>query len=376
MMPQPSKSEPLQTRPTGHHGPNGPGRRRIEGEIPVPRLINWLSIGALPVLAFFAYRAADRGDTLVTGSLVTAASLLLLNALVYLVLRRPTMHRRTFIVLIALLFVYVATAALEDGSAIIWLFAYPPIIFYISTPRIGILSCALGLTALAALFSPLGDTLFNTPYSDSFRLMMINVLAFEMVSCYLLDLSRRRSKASLLTLAAEHEYAAKHDVMTGLTNRREGLVRLEGEYQRYLRNRQAFSVILMDIDLFKGINDTFGHHAGDALIVMVADKLREGCRRIDIVSRWGGEEFLAILPETRVDEAAHLAERIRAAVASSSIELDGTPVAASISAGVASIHGAESTSRLLQRADEALYTAKATGRNQVCSGNVPSQNSA
>ncbi len=366
MMPDSSKS----------YWPSAPVPDHTRGEIPVPRLINWLSVGALPVLVFFAYRAAGRGDTLVMATLATVGVMLMLNALVYLTLRHQTLHRRTFIVIIAALFIYVATAALEDGSAIIWLFAYPPIIFYISTPRVGVLTCAFGLTALVGLFSPLGDLLFNTPYSDSFRLMMINVLAFEMVSCYVLDLSRRRSKASLLTLAGEYEYAAKHDTMTGLTNRREGLIRLEGEYQRYLRNRQSFSVILLDIDLFKGVNDHYGHQTGDELIIKVADKLKEGCRRIDIVSRWGGEEFLAILPETGVEEAIRIAERIRQSIAAAPATYDGRIVRTTISAGVASIHGAESPSRLLQRADEALYTAKATGRNRVCSGEVPNQDTA
>ncbi|WP_242674404.1 GGDEF domain-containing protein [Marinobacter halodurans] len=346
------------------------------GEIPVPRLINWLSVGALPVLVFFAFRAADRGDSLVMATLTIVGVLLLLNGLVYLILRQETLHRRTFIIIIAALFIYVATAALEDGSAIIWLFAYPPIIFYISTLRVGVLTCAFGLTALIGLFSPLGDRLFGTPYSDSFRLMMINVLAFEMISCYILDLSRRRSKASLLTLAGEYEYAAKHDTMTGLTNRREGLIRLEGEYQRYLRNGKPFSVILLDIDLFKGVNDNYGHQTGDKLIIKVADKLKDGCRRIDIVSRWGGEEFLAILPETGINEAMRIAERIRQTIAASPVTFDGQVIRATISAGVAGIHGVEPPSRLLQRADEALYTAKASGRNRVCSGEIPSQDTA
>lgn len=356
--------------------PEPPVRQRVTGEIPVPTLINWLSIGAQPLLLFFAYRAVGRGDTLVMGILLTCAALLLLNVLIDLVLRHETLQRRTFIVLITGLFIYLAISAIEDGSAIIWLFAYPPIIFYISTLRVGVLACAFGIVALIGLFSPAGSYLVNTPYSDSFRLVMVTALTFEMISCYFLDLSRRRSQARLLILAKEYEYAAKHDAMTGLANRREALTRLDAEYERYLRNRKPFSVILMDIDVFKGVNDSYGHQAGDQLIVMVAKELKEGCRRVDVVSRWGGEEFLAILPETSVSEAVKMANRIRQAIAARTLTFEGLPIRASISAGVATIHGAESTNRLLQRADEALYTAKATGRNRVCSGEVPEQDSA
>lgn len=356
--------------------PEPPVRQRVTGEIPVPTLINWLSVGAQPLLFFFAYRAVGRDDTVVTATLLICAAALLLNVLVYLVLRQETLQRRAFIVLITALFIYLAISAIEDGAAIIWLFAYPPIIFYISTIRVGVLACAFGIVALIGLFSPVGVHLFETPYSDSFRLVMVTALAFEMISCYVLDLSRRRSQGRLMTLANEYEYAAKHDAMTGLANRREGLTRLDAEYERYLRNRMPFSVILMDIDVFKGVNDNHGHQAGDQLIVMVAKKLKEGCRRVDVVSRWGGEEFLAILPETNVAEAVKMANRIRQAIAAEPLTFEGLPIHATISAGVATIHGAESTNRLLQRADEALYTAKATGRNRVCSGEVPEQDSA
>lgn len=355
-MSQPSKGLP---------GPP-PERRRIIGEIPVPTLINWLSLGAVPLLCFFSIRGWDRDDTQQVAILTGAAVLLALNTLIYLFSKHQTLQRRGFIVLITLLFTYMAVAGIEDGAAVLWLFAYPPIIFYISSLTVGIATCAFGLVTLTALFTPLGASLFDTPYSSSFKLLMVCVLAFEMVSCFVLDLSRRRAKQNLINLAGEHEYAAKHDAMTGLANRREGLNQLEAEYERYLRNQRRFSVVLMDIDLFKSVNDSFGHQAGDKLIALVASKLHNTCRKIDTLSRWGGEEFLVILPETGSEEAVHTADRIRKAIAAASIDHDGNRVNATISAGVASIQGAESADRLLQRADEALYAAKATGRNKVC----------
>lgn len=341
-------------------------RQRIIGEIPVPTLINWLSLGAVPLLFFFAIRAWGRDDALLVVMLTAIALSLVLNTLAYLIGKHKTLHRRGFICLITLLFMYLAIAGIEDGTAVLWLFAYPPIIFYISSLKVGIVTCAFGLASLTALFTPVGADLFNTPYSNSFKLMMISVLAFEMICCFVLDLSRRRAKDRLIILAHEHEYAAKHDAMTGLANRREGLQQLEAEYERYLRNQRRFSVILLDIDLFKSVNDNFGHQAGDKLIALVASKLRDTCRKIDTLSRWGGEEFLVILPETDCKEATHMAERVRKAIAAASIDHDGSRINATISAGVASIQGTEPADNLLQRADEALYNAKASGRNKVC----------
>ncbi len=343
---------------------------RVKGEIPVPSLICWLTLGAIPLLSFFAVRAYLRADPQALYVLVTFAALLSLNALWYLFSRNDTLLRRGFIVLITALFVYLAIAAIENGASIMWLYAYPPIIFYISEARVGIIACTGGLAALAVVFSPLGDLLFATPYSVSFKIVMLCALSFEMISCYVLDQSRRRSKLGLLKLAAEFEYAASHDALTGLANRREGHLQLDAEYERYLRHGRPFSVVLIDIDFFKSINDTYGHLAGDRMIVMVAQTLRAQSRKVDTIARWGGEEFLILLPETGAVEACRTGNRIRQAIADQVVEFDGQSLVATISAGIASVCGTESIDRLLQRADEALYLAKTSGRNTVCDSRV------
>jgi diguanylate cyclase (GGDEF)-like protein len=339
---------------------------RVKGEIPVPILINWLTAVAVPLLFFFAWRSSLRDDPITPPLLIGFAVLLAVNAVIYLLGGHKTLQRRAFITLITVLLTYLAIYAVEDGSAIIWLFAYPPIIFYISESRVGVLACSAGFAAVILLFSPLGDFLFEPPHSTSFRITMVAVLGFEMVTCYILDQSRRRSKLGLLKLAAEFEYAAKHDALTGLANRREALEQLDIEYQRYLRNSRPFSVLLMDIDLFKSVNDNYGHHVGDELIILVARTLREQCRKVDTLARWGGEEYLVLLPETNTKDALSSANRIREAFATKSVNTEQGQVQATISIGVASIRGSESIDRLLQRSDEALYRAKSEGRNRAC----------
>ncbi len=341
---------------------------RVKGEIPVPVLITWLTCAAVPALCFFAFRAHMRAESLNVVVLLLFAFLLAANNLTYLRSRDDTLLRRGFIVLITGLFSYLALFAIEDGTGVLWLFAYPPIVFYISDARVGIISCIGGWTGLALLFSPLGKAIVDTPYSASFSLNMIIILGFEMASCYVLDQSRRRSKLGLIKMANQFEYAAKHDALTGLANRREGHARLDDEYERYLRNQREFSTILMDIDLFKNVNDNYGHQAGDRMILLVANTLKAECRRVDTLARWGGEEFLVLLPETSNAVAIKIANRIRESIASQSIEFEGHNISATVSAGVATIQGAESIDRLLQRADEALYQAKSLGRNRVCEG--------
>lgn len=354
------------THITTHNADTDLSQYRVKGEIPVPTLIGWLTLAAVPLLVFFAYRSSLRGDPTAPTVLIIFAALLAANGIAYMIRHSSTLQRRGFITIITALFTYLAVQAVEDGSAIIWLFAYPPIIFYISQSRVGVFACAGGLVAVAVLFSPIGDLVFNAPYSTSFRLTMIAVLAFEMSTCYVLDQSRRRSKLGLLKLAREFEYAAKHDALTGLANRREVLSQLDNEYQRYLRNSREFSVLLMDIDLFKSVNDNYGHHIGDEMIVLVASTLKEQCRKVDTLARWGGEEYLVLLPETGTEEAVKTANRIRKAVSSKSVSAEGQAIAATISVGVATIRDDESVDRLLQRADAGLYRAKTLGRNTVC----------
>lgn len=338
----------------------------IEGEIPVPTLIIWLTLAAVCALSFFSIRGYMQGNMATVYVLSGFATALAANAVCYMALHNERLLRGGFIALITLLFSYLAVFAVENGAGVLWLFAYPPVVFYIGDQRVGLTSCVGGWLALALLFSPIGGLFIETPYNATFSLLMLLVLGFEMVSCYALDQSRRRSKQRLLQLASEFEYAAKHDALTGLFNRREGHARLESEFERYRRNQRSFSLMLMDIDLFKKVNDTYGHQAGDDMIKLVAGVLLRECRKVDIVARWGGEEFLVVLPETGSREAFLSADRVREAVAAESIDVEGQKVRATISIGVAPIERSETIERVLQHADEALYQAKTLGRNRVC----------
>lgn len=350
---------------TAHSKDDRLARFRVQGEIPVPMLIGWMTSAAVPLLLFFAWRSLERGLAATAYTLAAFAAVLTANGFIYLVSRNTTAQRRGFITTITVLFCYLAINAVEDGSAILWLFAYPAIIFYISEARVGVVACAAGLVGTAILFSSLGSLVLDLPYTTSFKLTMLAVLTFVMITCYALDQSRRRSKLGLLKIASEFEYAAKHDALTGLANRREAHAQLDTEYERYLRTKRPFSVLLMDIDLFKSINDNHGHHVGDSAIVAVAHTLETQSRKVDTLSRWGGEEFLLLLPETDSEEAAQSAERIRFRIATTKIETDGQTISTTVSIGVATISGDESVDRLLQRADEALYEAKSQGRNLV-----------
>lgn len=173
-----------------------------------------------------------------------------------------------------------------------------------------------------------------------------------------------------LNNAMSHErlqHIAAIDPLTGLYNRRFGMTRLSEEYARALRNRSRMAILMFDIDYFKNVNDTHGHLVGDRYLIMVAQVAKRLLREGDILVRYGGEEFYAILPGAAVEAAREIGERLRHVVASSNVMDGETPVKTTVSIGITSYPEMAATSEeaLLERADEALYAAKGGGRNRV-----------
>jgi diguanylate cyclase len=154
------------------------------------------------------------------------------------------------------------------------------------------------------------------------------------------------------------------DELTGLPNRREfneTLARMVAARQRY---NHIFSVAMIDIDLFKRINDTLGHQAGDRVLKQLAEILRKAVRKNDLVARWGGEEFAVILDATDLNNARIPLERIRRMVEQADFGIKGR---VTISIGFASPSDSQTAEQLMAAADRALYKAKGSGRNRVCS---------
>lgn len=160
---------------------------------------------------------------------------------------------------------------------------------------------------------------------------------------------------------------AHTDPLTGLFNRREFDTRLVEEHQRARRHGKSFALMMIDIDRFKHINDDYGHPAGDAVLIVMAEVLKQQFRDVDVIARYGGEEFVVILPEITSESAQQVAERVRSAIASISFPLAGGPeneVTASI--GISYCADGEASPQLMvARADQALYRAKQSGRNRV-----------
>jgi diguanylate cyclase (GGDEF)-like protein len=178
-------------------------------------------------------------------------------------------------------------------------------------------------------------------------------------------LSRKISKKNreLEEANARISELMRHDPLTGLANRRYFQQRLGQAFALAQRQGQGLALIMLDLDHFKAVNDNYGHEAGDRVLVGLSSLLHKHCRTEDLAARFGGEEFIVLLPQTDSQGASSLAERIMAEVFAQDLLGNGTRI--SVSLGVTEYRGGDDQDVLLKRADQALYQAKDQGRNRV-----------
>lgn len=237
---------------------------------------------------------------------------------------------------------------LLPGVAIFCLAGFGDIIIH----YIGLQSPPLIPVGFAAIAVSMGVSL-----ADNFT-RMLNTLEVEVA----------RRTADLSEVNLQLAEAARADPLTGLLNRRGFIEEAETEVQRFHRNGRPFSIVLGDVDHFKRINDTYGHACGDYVLRRVADIARERLRDVDRAARWGGEEFIFLLPETETQGAAFLADKLRNIIADSNFQFEGESVNLTMTFGVASFRRTENLDGCIARADTAMYHGKKAGRNKVMLG--------
>lgn len=197
-----------------------------------------------------------------------------------------------------------------------------------------------------------------------------NALELKARVKYQLELGRLRSELEYINCCLQEAYDqlkqyAMLDPLTKIFNRREILNRLQHEINRFERNGKAFSILVGDIDYFKRVNDTYGHQFGDLVLQTLSDLFQKKLRSQDSVARWGGEEFLFLLPETDIAGAVVLADKLRKVIEATTIMHLQQSVNVTMTFGVCSIDHVKDYEELISKADEALYRGKAQGRNCV-----------
>ena len=184
------------------------------------------------------------------------------------------------------------------------------------------------------------------------------------------DMQNKLDEMEKSAIAAQHAIEeqrkkAMHDALTGLPNREAYQQRLEQEVHRLQRYGNKLSLMVCDIDLFKRINDNYGHLAGDKVLKIIAKSLQINLRDSDFIARFGGEEFVCLMPETSKEDAKIVAEKLRKKIEGSPFNFKKEPVQITISFGISEFAEGDSADDVFERADKALYKAKENGRNQV-----------
>lgn len=294
----------------------------------------------------------------------------------------------TLFALTLLLTIWVFTYALDSADVVLRPFLLLPLSLWAAV-RFGVRGAAsIGLLiaaiAIAASLHGMGPLVMATPARTS--LLLQEFLAVQALSSLALAtllqevrtthgaLNRlnRELEARVETRTLELQQAVRHlealastDQLTGASNRRHFLDVARTEISRARRQGSPLSVVMLDIDFFKSINDRFGHEAGDKVLATLAATVRDTLRAGDIFARLGGEEFILMLPGQGLDDAFRMAERLRLLVAE--METPGCPARITLSAGVAGLqHETDDVGTLLRGADQALYQAKHQGRNRTC----------
>ena len=176
---------------------------------------------------------------------------------------------------------------------------------------------------------------------------------------------KARLNAELASAYARVSELASHDALTGVCNRRSAVSSLEAEVVRSGRSGRPFGLVMIDVDDFKVVNDRYGHACGDEVLRRIAGVLQSALRAQDTAARWGGEEFVLLLPETARDGAAAVAEKLRTAVAELVVSYEGQEVRCTVTMGVSSYTPPASLDECIRAADDALYTGKRGGKNTV-----------
>lgn len=174
-----------------------------------------------------------------------------------------------------------------------------------------------------------------------------------------------RYQQSLLELNEHLRRAALHDPLTGLANRRMMIERLQEEQERVRRQHSDFTLAMLDVDYFKQINDAYGHELGDQVLCSIANTIEGKLRPYDLGARWGGEEFIILLPHTSLKEAGEICQRVLTALAGIELEQTGQTLNITASIGLTQYRGQEDYNDTIIRADNALIRAKRGGRNRI-----------
>ncbi len=266
----------------------------------------------------------------------------------------------------SVLYLFLLASGGQENTGLLWCYAYPLIVFSLFGYRFGSLLVGLVLLlSVVILYVP--DLWFvSHGYTDNIKYRFTGSILFVTAMGFLMERSRMQAQQKSDQANSVLKMMAHRDELTGLYNRR-GIKECH-ELENYLdcSMQPEMALAVCDLDHFKRINDQYGHDIGDEVLKLVAGKLKSALRDSDLIGRWGGEEFLILLPNTSLKEGYQLLERVRQVVSECSYNVGNERIHLSISSGLSSTRYYDTWDNLIKAADKHLYRAKEQGRNCTC----------
>ncbi len=274
-----------------------------------------------------------------------------------------------FILVVSLagLMLYLVITGGVANTGPLWIYVLPPVAMFFAGVVYGVITVAVFITLCSYILFAADGWFVVAHYTTEFKLRLLYSFATVTFLSAFYEHSRQTSFNIVKDLSDKFEKQAQQDILTRLPNRRGIQQFIEFESARARRQKKPLTLILCDIDRFKRVNDQYGHDGGDVVLKHVSDLFKASIREQDGVARWGGEEFLFVLPDTEESNAVVLAEKVRETLATSLVELQQEKVVITASFGVAQIDFEQGLDKALTLADKALYKAKEKGRNKVLS---------
>jgi diguanylate cyclase (GGDEF)-like protein len=319
------------------------------------------------IAVLFAFYSYQQGDMSTSTFYLAVAGLLLVGLGIHSIFDRPHLARALLALLLVSSFFYLLTAT-SDSSTLLWCLTIIPVL-------VGTFGYRYSILILSSLFSVSVWLLYATPeiiplpnYSANSVVRFLSAYIVLSLFAVAMDISHSRSLNKYKDLSLRVDQIAHQDQLTQLPNRHDMERRLEKKYQQYRLINQPFSVLLADLDNFKFINDRYGHDVGDDVLHAIGILLGEPLRGEDVVARWGGNEFMVLLPTANAEAAVNIAERLRSQAGKLIMDAQGDKLRISLSVGVASIDKCTDIDDLISTAENGLYQAKHMGRDMVVVG--------
>ena len=364
------------------------GTKPIDKQLQAHERAKLFCVVGIPTLLTFGVGALRTGNWVLVG-LVMANAVIVSGC--YLALVRGQTHFwaiRISVAAFAVLATYLVALSGEEHSFALWFFAYPVVAVMLLPPREGLVWSCLGLAIVTGIMIRDGPETGTSTYSMAFgiRFVVVNILLTTCIYWFettlrryqeetsaqkrLIEIESARLKMEIArrtSLEGELRVLASIDSLTSLLNRRAFLERFSHELARSQRHGPELTLLMLDLDHFKKINDRHGHPAGDLVLVHLAQSLRRCLRNVDIIGRIGGEEFAVVLVDTSPEMAQPVIDRLLEQTRGTpAILADGTAAHFTVSIGSTEILRGDTMETAIQRADDGLYAAKNTGRDRHC----------